>query len=173
MGRSRITLFLRSFAVLTVVLAIGSGVKAQEGASGGRPESPEQVILRLESERCRAMEGADTLALGRLLAPDLTYVHSNGVQDGRQSLLGKIASKAIQYESISPERSDVRIFGGAAIVNGVTRMKVMARGQELTLHSVFTAVYLPAPGAEGAGHSGAAAESWRLAAYQSTPIPEK
>jgi hypothetical protein len=174
MERNRMTRSVRSFVLLAAVLAVWSGAKAQEDASGGPPGAPEQAVLRLESERCHAMERADTLALGRLLAPDLTYVHSNGIQDGRRSLLGKIASKAIEYESISPERSVVRILGPTAIVTGVTLMKVKARGQELTLHSIITSVYVRNPGAKnGEDGDGPGAHSWKLEAYQSTSMPEK
>jgi len=102
---------------------------------------------------------ADTGALAHLLAPDLTYTHTDGAQNSRAELLQLVGSGALRYASIAPEARDVRVVGSSAVVTGRSAMRVEASGQAHAFRIRYLAVYRR--GARG----------WELVAWQSTRLP--
>ena len=121
--------------------------------------APEAQIERLEGERFAAMRAADADALERILAPDLTYVHSNAKLDTKKELIEAIKTGALKYNAIAPEDVRVRVYGSTAVVTGLCRFDVGAVGQELKLQVRYTDVYVKRDGV------------WQLSAWQSTRLP--
>jgi hypothetical protein len=79
--------------------------------------------LALEEARRRALLSGDADALGRLLAPELRYVHSTGVCDTRESLLHKVRERAITYLALSFDaKPRISRFGFVGRVNGSFRL---------------------------------------------------
>ena len=122
--------------------------------------APSRQVLAAEDQRFAAMRHADTAALGRLLAPDLTYTHTDGEQDTKDDFLRSLGSGALRYDSITPEARQVRVFESTAIVTGRSAMRVESGGNPASFSIRYLAVYRWAEG------------RWQLAAWQSTRVRE-
>ena len=116
-------------------------------------------VLAAEDRRFAAMMQADTAALAHLLAPDLTYTHTDGAQNTRAELLQLVGSGALRYASIAPEAREVRVVGSGAVVTGRSAMRIEASGQGHAFRIRYLAIYRR--GARG----------WELIAWQSTGLP--
>src|SRR2546427_420545 len=116
-------------------------------------------VLATEDRRFAAMVHADTSALASLLAPDLTYTHTDGAQNTGAELLQLLGSGTLRYASIAPEAREVRVVGSSAVVTGRSAMRVEASGQVHAFRIRYLAVYRR--GARG----------WELIAWQSTRLP--
>jgi ketosteroid isomerase-like protein len=82
-------------------------------------------ILELERQRVEAMVRADVAALAKLLGDDLSYVHSDGRTDTKESFLQLVAGTAIRYRSVDFSDQEVIALGDTAIVRGVARMQLV------------------------------------------------
>jgi ketosteroid isomerase-like protein len=143
-------------AALALVCAV-----ALAGTALAQPAvDPGKEVREANIRRFAAMVRADSAELDRLLADDLTYVHSTGELNDRTQFLASISSKTTQYRSIEPGETDVRVYGDTAVVTGRAAMKVTAKGQDLSFVLQYTAVYVRREGL------------WKLAAWQSTRLPE-
>ena len=105
------------------------------------------------------MVQADTSVLASLLAPDLTYTHTDGAQNTGAELLQLLGSGTLRYASIAPEAREVRVVGSSAVVTGRSAMRLEASGQAHAFRIRYLAVYRR--GAHG----------WELIAWQSTRLP--
>ena len=117
-------------------------------------------VLAAEDQRFAAMQRADTAALQLVLAPDLTYTHTDGEQNTKGEFLQILSSGALRYDLIAPEARQVRIFECAAVVTGRSAMRVESGGRIAAFRIRYIAVYRR--GARG----------WQLAAWQSTRLAE-
>ncbi len=115
----------------------------------------ESTILKLEEERLAAMVAADVGALDRILADDLSYVHTTAAIDTKESLTSGLASGRLDYESITPSARAVRVYDGAAIVRGGAHVHV--NGNHFSLE--YTVVYIRA------------ADGWRMTSWHATRLP--
>src|SRR5437870_1122253 len=98
-------------------------------------------VLATEDRRFAAMVRADTGALEQLLATDLTYTHTDGVQNTRQEFLQIVGTGVLRYVSITPEAREVRVFASSAIVTGRSAMRVESGGQTHAFRIRYLAVY--------------------------------
>ena len=107
------------------------------------------------------MMKADEAALTRLLADDLTYVHSNANLQTKAQFIADLKSGAIKYLSIVPTEADwkVRIVGDTAIVIGTAAVHVVDHGADLTFRIRYTNVHVNRGG------------RWQMLAWQSTKFP--
>ena len=102
----------------------------------------------------------DTATLDSILAPDLSYTHTTGEQQGRAEFLHTIASGELRYKSIVPTERTVRHLGAEAVaVIGRSNMQVEAGGQLRQFTIRYVAVY---------EHSSV---GWRLVVWQSVRLP--
>lgn len=127
-----------------------------------RTPSPDvaAAVLRSEDARFRAQVAADTAAVGRLLAPELTYTHSNALVENRREFVADIASKKLVYHELTPQTRAVRVSRGTALVTGRVRVSVTLEGKgpiELVLQ--YTEVYVRRGG------------NWLLLAWHSARVP--
>src|SRR6267143_702073 len=123
--RRRIDCHLRRDMRRTMLLTAAGVVFTLPGLCGAQVDSASiGQVLATEDRRFAAMEHADTGALVNLLVPDLTYTHTDGVQNTRAELLQIVGSGALRYASIAPEAREVRVFASAAIVTGRSAMRV-------------------------------------------------
>ncbi|HEV7517713.1 MAG TPA: nuclear transport factor 2 family protein, partial [Thermoanaerobaculia bacterium] len=112
-------------------------------------------------QRFEIMVKGDAALLERLLAEDLTYVHSTGIVDTKASFLQSLTAGKLRYLALNPSEVAVRVLGtAAAVVTGRADIKVLANGKEISFPARFTSVY--------AKHHG----RWRLAAWQSTAVAQ-
>jgi hypothetical protein len=62
-----------------------------------------EAVLTLDEQRLRAMLAADLPTLRTLLAPELSYTHSDGRTDTREGYLASLASGALNYRRCERE----------------------------------------------------------------------
>lgn len=113
-------------------------------------------VLQADRFRSDAMVQANPIHLEQTLHDRLTYTHSNGVIDTKNSLVAALISNALDYQSIESKSRSVRMNGRTAIVTGLADIKVAGDKQVHQMRSVYTAAYWLIE------------ERWQLVAYQST-----
>jgi 3-hydroxyisobutyrate dehydrogenase-like beta-hydroxyacid dehydrogenase/ketosteroid isomerase-like protein len=113
----------------------------------------------LEDRRYAAMVDADLDALGELLSDDVLYAHSNASVDSKESYLKLIRTGALVYHELQHTTDDVITRPGLAILSGTMSGSIHMNGAAKTLNSRVAAVWVDEGG------------TWRLAAFQPTPIP--
>jgi hypothetical protein len=142
-------------SVLFVLVAAASGCASARGAgAGGQPE--EATVANLERARFAAMVAKDTAALGRYLASDLVYTHSNGAVETRDELLAHLASGQLRYGSIEPAEVRVRVLEQTAIINGRAELVVGSDRFDIRYLDVWVV-------RDG---------RWQMIAWQSTRLPQ-
>jgi hypothetical protein len=92
-----------------------------------------EKLIALEKMRFEALTKQDTTMLSRLLAQDLIYIHSNGVVDNKSSLLKNIATGAIVYLFILPEKSTATIEGNFGWVYGKANIRFRVAAINMTI----------------------------------------
>ena len=115
----------------------------------------EKTIAGLEDERLSAMVSADVDTLDRILADDLSYVHTTAAIDTKESLTSGLASGRLNYESITPTARVVRTYSDSAVVRGGAHVHV--NGNHFSLE--YTVVYVNNEG------------DWRMTSWHATRLP--
>src|SRR2546425_605476 len=75
-----------------------------------------EEVLMLERNRADAMVRQDLEALASLLADDLSYTHSDGRTDTKESFLDLVAGPALRYLGIDYANQEVLDCGDAVVV---------------------------------------------------------
>ena len=98
--------------------------------------------LAAEDQRYAAQLEVDVEALGRLLADDLVYIHSNAQVDSKQAFIDSLRSGAVKY--LTMKRSDVRVrtFGCVALITGLANYEVHFNGKDLSVELRFHSVWV-------------------------------
>ena len=84
-----------------------------------------EEMLLLERKRADAMVRQDLGTLANLLADDLSYTHSDGRTDTKESLLSLIAGRQVRYVGVDFTNEEVVDCGTAIIVRGKARMRLL------------------------------------------------
>jgi hypothetical protein len=119
-------------------------------------------ILALEDARAKGMLLADTEALHRLLAEDLTYGHSSGAMDSKNDLLAKLQTGRLKFAELRLLEVTPRLTEKCAFVTGRMLASVVFDGLPKSVQTAYLAVWAP--------ESTGGAVQWRLWAYQATPL---
>lgn len=119
-----------------------------------------EIIRALDAERMGAMVAGDLETLGRILADDLSYVHTSAAIDTKSSILESIDNGRLNYQKMAARNVKVRDYGDAAVVRGEADVEVTSGGNDLAFSLEFTEVYVN-------GDAG-----WQMVAWQSTRLPE-
>ena len=119
-----------------------------------------EMIRTLDAERMRAMVAGDLETLGRILADDLSYVHTSAAVDTKSSMMESIGNGRLNYQKMAARNVKVRDYGSAVVLRGEADVEVTSGGNDLTFSLEFTEVYVNG----GAG--------WQMVAWQSTRLPE-
>jgi hypothetical protein len=120
-------------------------------------------ILGLERKRVEAMIAEDIPALSALLADDLTYTHSGGRIDSKESFLALIAAPASHYLGVDySDDTETIVCGESVIVRGVAALRLSREGEsEETRYSViFVDVWMNR------------GDGWQMVAWQATRLPD-
>ena len=138
-------------AAAAVILTVGAGEAA---------DSPEAEVRKAQEARFAATIKGDLVALGPMLAEDMTYGHSSSKLETKREFLELVKTGFYQYKSIAPREVAVRTYGDdTALVNGLADVDVVSGGNPLSIKLRFLEVWVRRSG------------RWQLAAWQSVRLP--
>jgi hypothetical protein len=116
-------------------------------------------VLAAEDRFFQALLQADPVSLTAVLTSDFLLVDvMTGSEIPGPVLVDLVGSRQLRFESVNRIDARVRLYGGAAVVTGQTRMQGRYSEQRFEAHSRYTHVYVQGPG------------GWHLASAQGTPI---
>jgi len=116
-------------------------------------------VADLEQRRWRALVAGDLEELDRLFADDLTYTHSNGMVDTKQSYLGALRDGVFRYLDIDVDEPTSHDFGSTVVVTGRAVPTSESADGRLVSPLRYTAVWAERDG------------EWRFVAWHSCPVP--
>ncbi len=117
-------------------VAVLSAAFAAVLAPGAR--AADAPAIEADRSRFEAQVKADVATLEKLLAPELTYVHSSGVLDTKDAYIGAIKAGKTKYKSIAPEEVSARTFGDVSVVNGKATVDLLSDGKDVHLVLRYT-----------------------------------
>jgi hypothetical protein len=116
-----------------------------------------QLATSLEQGRMAAMVAGKIDDFAAMLAPDLSYVHSSGLYDSRESLLEKLNNGTILYHRADATvEAAIALGPDALMARGTLELAARVSGVERQLKSIYLVVWIR--GAAG----------WLLVGHQST-----
>lgn len=100
-----------------------------------------EALMKADTKRRVAMVAGDVVALGDYLADDLSWTHSSGKTDSKESFLAVMASGSTVYHSLDVRDTKVRIFGDIFVLEGVVFGDVTKDGLDKKLVNRFITVW--------------------------------
>jgi ketosteroid isomerase-like protein len=97
-----------------------------------------QRVMQVTQDACVAFLKADVAAAEALLAPGFTLVNSSAVVQSREEVLAEIRNGDPVYDEFRNHSMSARVFGDAAIVQGITTVKGKSGGQSFDVNVRFT-----------------------------------
>ena len=142
-------------AVALVILAC-SATFAQNAAKdeGGR-------VLGLENAWNHAIEAKDTKALDMLLASTFVAIEIDGSLSSKSEFLASIKDPEYKPSQAVNEQISIQVYGDAAVVVGIFRVKGIEKGKPYVHRERFTDTWIK--------HD----QTWQCVASHSTLIPGK
>lgn len=144
----------RSIIAGTFCLIVAAALCArQSGLSdeGGR-------ILGLEKAWNHALEEKDANALDMILASNMFSVDIDGSIQNKGEFLASIKSPDYKPSQVVTENTSIQVYGNAAVVVGIFRVKGMEKGKPYTHRERFTDTWIKING------------DWQCVATQATLI---
>jgi ketosteroid isomerase-like protein len=130
-------------------------------AASAADKRAEADVMQVTQDACVAFLEADLAAAERLLAPGFTLVNSQAVVQSREEVLAEIRNRDPVYSEFRNHSMSARVFGDAAIVQGITSVKGKSGEHEFDVNVRFTDTLIREKG------------QWRLIVSHVTAIPEK
>jgi ketosteroid isomerase-like protein len=118
------------FALLSCSLVFASDAPA--------PSRDEQRVMQVTQDACVAFLEADVAAAEALLAPGFTLVNSSAVVQTGDEVLAEIRNRDPVYDEFRNHSMTARVFGDAAIVQGITTVKGKSGGHAFAVNVRFT-----------------------------------
>ncbi|KQV54021.1 MULTISPECIES: nuclear transport factor 2 family protein [unclassified Duganella] len=100
--------------------------------------TPEQEVMALTQAACEAFRLRDIPALERLLAPEFNLVSSNSEVQSRAQAIQEVRDGDPQYDRFENHSMTARVYGDAAVVQGITSLKGRSGGKPFALDVRFT-----------------------------------
>jgi ketosteroid isomerase-like protein len=119
----------------------------------------EQEVFAADAARVKALLDMDYDAAEQLFADELTYCHSNGSQDTKDSYMTGLRAGNSRYAEMNMFEMSVRAYGETAVLSGKFTAKVIIGGgaREANLLSRVLMVWVKKDG------------RWQMVAWESTP----
>jgi ketosteroid isomerase-like protein len=143
-----------SIAVLLLVASLTAARQRSMSDEGGR-------VMALENAWNHALEAKDTKALDMLLANTFVSVDIDGSVSSKSEFLASIKSPDYQPSQAVTEQSNVQVYGDAAVVVGVFRIKGTEKGKPYVHRERFVDTWIKLHG------------TWQCVATTSTLIAAK
>ncbi len=147
----------KTFAILAALIAIAAiTASGQNNTSdeGGR-------VLGLETAWGHAIEEKNTKALDMFLAETFVAVEIDGSVSNKSQFLASIKSPDYQPSQALNEEVNVQVYGNAAVVVGIFRVKGTEKGKPYVHRERFTDTWIKQK------------QTWQCVASQSTLITAK
>ena len=147
----------KSFLAVVILLFVAGFTAAQQSSmsdEGGR-------VMALENAWNHALEAKDTKALDMLLANTFVSIDIDGSISSRSQFLASIKSPDYQPSQAVTEQSSVQVYGNAAVVVGVFRIKGTEKGKPYVRRERFVDTWIKLHG------------TWQCVATTSTLITAK
>ncbi|MGZ4604299.1 MAG: nuclear transport factor 2 family protein [Kineosporiaceae bacterium] len=106
----------------------------------------EAAVLAAEDRRYRAVIEGDLAALEEMLADELSYTHSNGSVDTKDSYLEKLRTRYYVYDRVDHPVDRVAVVGDCAIVVGRMVADIHVQGTPKHLDNLVLVVWTRARG---------------------------
>jgi ketosteroid isomerase-like protein len=108
-------------------LVFGVAILAQQKSGGA-----EQELLKLEQEWGDALVKPDVAFLDRILADDYTSTDPEGAVWTKAQSLGMLKSGEDVITSAVTHEMKARVYGDAAVVNGLSTFKETLKGKDIS-----------------------------------------
>jgi ketosteroid isomerase-like protein len=92
-------------------------------------DEPSDKVRETSAAWRQAVIQRDEAALQRVLAEDLTYSHANGRTQNKAEYIAAILKGPGRYESFTESDTQVRVYGGTAVLTGYVDVKMAGRDQ--------------------------------------------
>jgi len=120
-----------------------------------------QEAIKSEDERYAAQMSDDVVALERLIANDLVYIHSSSTMEDKKAFIESLRSSAVKYRNMRRSDVVVRTFGCVATLTGIGNFDVTLNNKEMTVDLRFHSVWVKRDG------------QVQFVSWQSTRLPAK
>jgi ketosteroid isomerase-like protein len=118
----------------------------------------EQTVMAVTQQGCDALRNGDLAAAEKVLAPEFTLVGSNAQIQTRDDIFAEMRAGDPQYDVFRNHSMTARVYGDAAIVQGITTVKGTSGGTAFETDVRFTDTLIK--------HDG----QWRLVVSHATKI---
>jgi ketosteroid isomerase-like protein len=135
---------MKKISPLVAVLLIASIALSVRGQSGANDEAGH--IQALELAWNHALEGKDSKALDMLLGNSMVSVDIDGSVMNKSEFLASIKAPDYQPSQAVIEQSNVQMYGDAAVVVGVFRVKGMEKGKPYVRRERFVDTWIKTKG---------------------------
>jgi ketosteroid isomerase-like protein len=135
---------MKKISLLGAVVLIASIAVSVRGQSGANDDAGR--IQALELAWNHALEGKDTKALDMLLGSNLVSVDIDGSISNKSEFLASIKAPDYQPSQAVIEQSNVQMYGDAAVVVGVFRVKGMEKGKPYVHRERFVDTWIKSNG---------------------------
>jgi ketosteroid isomerase-like protein len=117
---------MKNIALFAVMFVLGVSVAVARQDSNSDEAGR---LLALEKAWNLALEQKDVKALDMLLAPTFISVESDGSLQSKNEFLAGIKSPDYQPSQAVTEQTNVQVYGDAAVVVGIFRIKAIEKGK--------------------------------------------
>lgn len=142
------------FAALLIAAAIAAAGQGNISDEGGR-------VLALEKAWNLALESKDSKALNMLLANTFIAIDIDGSIETKSEFLASIAAPSYQPSQAVTEQANIQVYGNAAVVVGIFRIKGTENGKPYVHRERFSDTWIKQN------------QTWQCVASQSTLITTK
>lgn len=139
------------------LLAVLIGMATTAGAVA--PDQATRELLQAEADVCQAFEAGHADALRRALTVDFTLVDSHGNVTNLKQNLAEVAAREPFYEEFRNHDQQVRLYGDAALIVGITSIRGRAGGEPFAANFRYTDTWIRRDG------------KWLLAASHASRLP--
>ncbi len=122
------------------LLAMLMGLAATAGAV--EPNAATRELRKVEAAACRAFEAGDADALRGMLTTDFTLVDSHGNVTDREQNLAEVAAREPFYDEFRNHDQQVRLYGDAALIVGITSIRGRAGGKAFAADFRYTDTWI-------------------------------
>ena len=144
------------------ILAVASGrAPAQESGVQSAVVVPKgaEEVWQLEGKRRAAQIAGDLKTLDALASDEMTYAHTNGMVDTKQSYLKALGS-GVRYEKIDVSDVSIAPYDSTVVMVGLAQIAVNSRSGPIRFRARFTSVWAKQQA------------RWRWVAWHTTRMPD-